>query len=151
MEKLISTRFWRASRNRSPAKGAFAEFGGLKMVLKSSPGRLGRPLGVHLGDLGSLLESSWGALGRSSELLGRFRDTHGAILERSCALLRTSVRFWTVTGSILDAPAGDFEHPYLDFGLSEKQFWVSARCAFDDASDVEFRMICFRFSLEFRM
>ena len=35
------------------------------MVLQTSPGRLGSPPGVHLGDLGVLLGASWGVLGRS--------------------------------------------------------------------------------------
>ena len=73
-------RFLRESRDRSPAKDTFFEFGGLNMVLQSSPGRLGSPPGAHLGDLGALLGACWGALGRSWGALGSLSGVPGANL-----------------------------------------------------------------------
>ena len=58
------------------------------MVPKSSPVRLGRPLGAHFGNLGGLLGDSWGTLGA---LLG--------------ALGRSWGSFWRVPGAILASVA----------------------------------------------
>ena len=83
------------------------------MVPKSSLGRLGRPLGAHLGALGGLLGRSWGGIWRSWGALGRSWSTLGGLLDalgRSC----------TPSG-----PSG------FDFGPSENRFSSLWRCLFD--------------------
>ena len=82
-EKSFQKRFLRESHDRFFAKAPFFEFGGLKMVPKTSPGRLGRPLGAHLGALGSLLGVSWGALGGLLGDLGRSWGALGGLLDGS--------------------------------------------------------------------
>ena len=54
------------------------------MVPKSSPVRLGRHLGAHLGNLGGLLGDSWGALGRSWEVLGELLAGPGSDFGERC-------------------------------------------------------------------
>ena len=61
------------------------------MVPKSSPVRLGRPLGAHFGNLGGLLGDSWGALGRSWEILGELLAGPGSDFGERCGALRS---FW---------------------------------------------------------
>ena len=133
--KSFPSDFFRKSHNSCPATGAFFEFGCLKMVPKSSPGRLGSspgPLGrsrVALGApsgalersrgaLGTLLERSWGDHERSWERLDEF----GPSLGRFLALWESIL---TIRSSIL--------------GSQRISFGVSARYACDNASDIEFR------------
>ena len=79
-EKAFPTHFLRKSRNSWLAKGACFEFERLKMVPKSSPGRLGRPLGAHWGALGSLLGRPWALLSTLGALSGHSWVNLGAIM-----------------------------------------------------------------------
>ena len=75
-----------------------------------------------------LLESSWALLGDSWATLGRSRGALGRLLDPPEGIWKVSgpsrtlkTSFWTLRGSILDAPR-------VDSGSSERQFWaLSAR------------------------
>ena len=102
-------------------------------ILGHSWRALGAPLDAlqsSWGAFGTLLKRSWGDRERSWELLYDF----GLSLDR----------FWKLQHSIFNIRSSIL-------GSRKSNFRVSARCAFDNAIDVEVRMICFRFSLELRM
>ena len=101
------------------------------MVPKSSLGRVGRPLGVLLGDLGWLLRDSWAALGalldalgRSGDALGRSGDALGGLLDDSKSPLGGS---WTYHG----ARTSILLSPKVDFALSEGRFSTLQRSILD--------------------
>ena len=105
-EKSFPTGLLRESHKRSPAKAAFFVPGGLKMVYKSSPGRLlgpsWGPLGPSWVALGSLLRGSWALLG-----------VLGALLEGCWTILRER---WEASGP----PRRSDD----DFGPSKGRFWT---------------------------
>ena len=121
-EKHIRKHFLSESRNRSPAKGAFCDFGGLKTVPKSSPGHVGRPLGMFLGDLGSLLGDSWAALGALLDALGRSGDALGGLLDDSKSPLGGSLTYHGARTSILLSPKGDFDLSEGRFSTLQRSF-----------------------------
>ena len=115
------------------------------MVAKSSLGAPWEaswgPLGRSWITLGSLLGRSWAllsALGALSELSGRDHDRSWDRLDDFGPPMG---RFWALQQSILSIRSSILGSQRIDLALS-------ARYAYDSASNVEFRMICFRFSLE---
>ena len=105
-----------------------------------------------MGPIGALLDHSWLTLGALMGALERSWSAFGALLERSWGDHDRSWdrlddfgppmgRFWTLQPPILS-----IRSPIL--GSQRIDFAVSAKYACDSASNIEFRMICFRFSLE---
>ena len=116
------------------------------------PRALRSALGGLLGPTGALLDHSWltlgaviGALerpwGAFKALLERSWDDHDRSSDRLDDFGPPMDRFWALQQSILSIRSSILGSQRVGFG-------VSARYACDSASNIEFRMICFRFSVE---
>ena len=105
-----------------------------------------------MGPTGALLDHSWltlgaviGALqrpwGAFKALLERSWDDHDRSWDRLDDFGPPVGRFWALQQPILIIRSSILGSQRIDFA-------VSARYACDSASNIDFRMICFRFSLE---
>ena len=124
----------RKSRNSWSAKGACFEFEHLKMAT----GALLDHSWVTLGALMGALERSWGAFGA---LLKRSWGDHHRSWDRLDDFGPPMGRFWALQQTILIIRSSILGSQRVGFG-------ISARYACDNASNIDFRMICFCFSRE---
>ena len=105
-----------------------------------------------MGPTWALLGHSWVTLRALMGALERSRGASGALLQRSWG---DRERPWDRLDDF-GPPMGRFwalQQPILSirspiFGSQRVDFAISAKYAYDSASNIEFRMICFRFSLE---
>ena len=134
-QQLVCER--RLFRVRTPQNGR-QELSGAPW--EASWGPLGRSW-ITLGAVIGALERPWGAF---KALLERSWDDHDRSSDRLDDFGPPLGRFWALRQSILSIRSSILGSQRLGFG-------ISARYACDSASDVELQMICFRFSLEFRM